>query len=1188
MNKKMANKAISEIIGTVLLLAMAVSLFTVVYVFVINESLNPNENPPTVYIAGTTEGKNIIFENRGGKSLPSDTIICFLSVAGQKMNMTVGPYLQDKNGNGLWDVGERLVISSTAIGIDITGLQVEAAIIDRNTDSLVMSGTLQEGEIFEFPYVLTQAATNIESDRAKLWMEYNFRANYTGDLRFAYREISGDWNYTSWFVGQSGEGSYGLIVTGFTPETLYYFKAQLRYDNKTEEDVVYTFKTLGVLVGMWHFNTGSGTVAVDSSGRNNHGTLYNGPEWTTLVNNTALTYDGIDDYVMVPDDFSLDITDEITIEAWMKPLENSEGHYGKITGPVVDSSSFGIFNIYDPDIIHVYDDIYAVACQGDGNDGFIVTVEIADDGSISYTLIDILEFYSGDCYDPDIIHIDGNIFAITFRTSSDQGYIRTVEIYNNGIINNLAKDTFNFDSTYKEPHIYHIFDTVYVVGYTGPGYDGYLRTIRIENSGQITGSISSICYDTAITGYSEEPNLIKVNSDIYAIAYRNADSDGELRTIQIQNDGQIVAADHFDGAYKGKFPFDIFDGFEPNITLVNGNIYVIAYGGFKSAGTVRTVEIYNDGSIRNEVIDAYEFDSGIGGYGREPSIIHLDGDIYAVAYRGPDDDGWLKTIKVYSNGTIHKGIIDSYEFDTIFCYEPSIIRVKNDVYAIVYRGADDDGIIKTVRIANNGIISKPVIDYSEIGIFDCQLPDVIHINNNIYALAFRGFYDDGYLRTVEINNDGSINDSIIDSYKFQLGEVLDPMLIHINGDIFAIVYSNYESSSWHGYIKTVGIDSNGIITGVVDSLDFESTQGIRPDIVHVEGNIYAIAYRGPGHCGYVKTVTITNTGAIIVAGMDTKQFYSSNCYYPDIIHVKGEIYAIAYTGSGDDGYLQTVKITNTGVITTTGMDNLEFETSYCVFSKIINVTNDIVAITYMGPDSDGWVKTVKIDGNGTIVGGVIDSLEFDTSYGYQPDIIHIKERVFAIAYTGPSYHGYIKTFRIGEKGDITNSVDSNYKFYSWYTYDCRIIHISGDIFAITYRNYYSDGIINTIEIKYTPTVGYIFARSNSYRIDANSTTIFAYIYGSSGGSKLLTAPISSDFNYIVLTYNKNAGSNQMKLYVNGNLKSQTSYSDTIKTNNNNLYFGWLSSVVDEIVLWRTEMNSVDINQHYTELASTFP
>ena len=121
MNKK-NNSALSEIMGTVMLLMIAVSLFAVIYVFVVNEAFNAEENPPSVAIAGTTEGKNLIFENRGGKSLSSDSMICFLSVAGQQMNMEIGPYLEDTNGNGMWDAGERLIFNETSIGVDITGL----------------------------------------------------------------------------------------------------------------------------------------------------------------------------------------------------------------------------------------------------------------------------------------------------------------------------------------------------------------------------------------------------------------------------------------------------------------------------------------------------------------------------------------------------------------------------------------------------------------------------------------------------------------------------------------------------------------------------------------------------------------------------------------------------------------------------------------------------------------------------------------------------------------------------------------------------------------------------------------------------------------------------------------------------------------------------------------------------------
>ena len=1177
MKTKRENKAVSEIIGTILLLSIAVTLFSAVYIFVINETLDPADHLPAVSIIGTTEGKELVFENRGGESLPPDTLICFLSIGGSQMNMTIGSYLEDTNGNGLWDVGEKLVFNSSDLGIDITNLQVDAAIIDKNTDTIIMEGTIQEGDVYEYPYVRTIDATDVESDRAKLWMDYNFRS-YTGNLSFAYRAATGSWNYTTWFVGQSGEGSYGVIVTGLIPETVYFFKARLEYDNETIENVVKSFTTSGVIVGMWHFDTGNGTIAVDSSGRDNHGTLYYGPQWTMGVHGTtALSYDGIDDYVIVPDDPSLDITDEITIEAWMKPLENSEGGYGKITGSILDSSYFGVFDIYDLDIIHVSGDVYAIACRGDGNDGFLITVEIANDGQINLAIIDTFEFYTADCYDPDIIHVDGTIYAIAYRSGST-AYVRTVEIFDDGRIDPTSIDTLAFATTYRETHIYHINGDVYAVAYTGLNYDGYLTSMRIAINGVITGVLDTLIFDNSLAGVVEEPNMIHVSGDVYAITYRNADSDGELRTVNIANDGQITGASHFDGDYVGKFPFDIFDGYEPNITHINGDIYAIAYGGFNQDGYLRTVEIYNDGTIKQDTVDAFEFDVD---FGRETNIIHINGDIYAIAYRGLSDDGWLKTVDIANNGTIDGSVVDSYEFDTSTCYDPNIININGNIYAIAYRGSYNDGILKTVEIANDGTISKPVIDYSEFGIFDCQYPDIIQISNNICAMAYSGLYYDGYLRTTEITSAGQINDSSIGCLRFHKGQILDPMILPISGDVYAIVYSNY-SGAWHGFLKTVEITSVGNITGVIDSLEFDATQGLRPDIIHVSGDVYAIVYRGPSNDGWLKTVGIANDGTITVAGMDSKEFDSSDCYYPDIIHVSGDVYAIAYTGYAWDGYLKTVDIANDGTITVAGMDTLEFDTSYCVFSNIINVTGDIYAIAYTGPSNDGYLKTVEIANNGTIIGGVvIDSLEFDTSHGYRPNIIHIKGRVYTIVHAGSGWDGYVKTLRIGENGDITNSLDGNFEFDSWDSRECRIIHINGNVFAIAYRNgWYSDGRVRTVEIKYTPTVGYIAARDNCYRINANSTTVFAYINGVS-----LTAPISSGFNYVVLTYDKNAGTDQMKLYVNTTLVSKTTYSSIINTNSNSLYFGWLDSMVDEITLWRTAITQAEINQHYTDLTS---
>src|SRR3990172_5414518 len=71
--------------------------------------------------------------------------------------------------------------------------------------------------------------------------------------------------------------------------------------------------------GYWSFNEGSGNVAQDSSGNGNNGTLNGAVSWTVGKSGSALNFNGGSDRVLVPDAPSLDITDQITIAAWIKP-----------------------------------------------------------------------------------------------------------------------------------------------------------------------------------------------------------------------------------------------------------------------------------------------------------------------------------------------------------------------------------------------------------------------------------------------------------------------------------------------------------------------------------------------------------------------------------------------------------------------------------------------------------------------------------------------------------------------------------------------------------------------------------------------------------------------------------------------------------------------------------------------------
>jgi hypothetical protein len=72
------------------------------------------------------------------------------------------------------------------------------------------------------------------------------------------------------------------------------------------------------LVGAYGFEEAAGTTATDSSGLGNTGVI-NGPaRVTTGKFGRALTFDGVNDLVTIPDSASLDIT-RMTLEAWVRP-----------------------------------------------------------------------------------------------------------------------------------------------------------------------------------------------------------------------------------------------------------------------------------------------------------------------------------------------------------------------------------------------------------------------------------------------------------------------------------------------------------------------------------------------------------------------------------------------------------------------------------------------------------------------------------------------------------------------------------------------------------------------------------------------------------------------------------------------------------------------------------------------------
>ncbi|MBU1633490.1 hypothetical protein KJ762_03155, partial [bacterium] len=93
------------------------------------------------------------------------------------------------------------------------------------------------------------------------------------------------------------------------------------------------------LVSYWSLDEGIDTTAYDGTANNNSGILKNGTQWAPAKFGNGLSFDGVDDYVLIPSSPSLNIdTNTVTLSLWVK-LDYLPADMPGPYGPLYDSDS---------------------------------------------------------------------------------------------------------------------------------------------------------------------------------------------------------------------------------------------------------------------------------------------------------------------------------------------------------------------------------------------------------------------------------------------------------------------------------------------------------------------------------------------------------------------------------------------------------------------------------------------------------------------------------------------------------------------------------------------------------------------------------------------------------------------------------------------------------------------------------
>jgi len=213
--KKRSNDAVSDIIGTVLMLGMAISLFAIVYISV--SSYQFTSSPPSVNLIGFVEGNNVIIEHHGGDALGLDTEIV-ITVGGNAIRVTVEDYLDDESKeDGLWNIGERVVYSPVG---GVTDYLVKATVVDVKSNSAILMGILQDGEILPL-----STSVNTISPYEITFSPLTTTA--TGDLGLDNVTLYYRWSEDNWTIGwttltyDNFEAGFGNYTDGGNDCSLY-------------------------------------------------------------------------------------------------------------------------------------------------------------------------------------------------------------------------------------------------------------------------------------------------------------------------------------------------------------------------------------------------------------------------------------------------------------------------------------------------------------------------------------------------------------------------------------------------------------------------------------------------------------------------------------------------------------------------------------------------------------------------------------------------------------------------------------------------------------------------------------------------------------------------------------------------------------------------------------------------------
>lgn len=348
------------------------------------------------------------------------------------------------------------------------------------------------------------------------------------------------------------------------------------------------------------------------------------------------------------------------------------------------------------------------------------------------------------------------------------------------------------------------------------------------------------------------------------------------------------------------------------------------------------------------------------------STVQVADGVVAVCYSGPEGDGFINTIGVDAAGNITTPIIDQIEFELSSCFEPCLIHCHGEIFAVTYRRGANDITLKTVEINSAGAITDTVKDTQIVSTALGYRSRQCMVRQNWIAVTYDDHLGNQVIRTLHVSASGQIlppaDELVLTPPLWTLADICQTS----NG--FCAVVSRAAAGTT---ILTVAVDSSGNMPATPnDTFVMTATADRHHRMINIRTSegIFLVSHRVTATSqGWLRTIDIDGSGNIGASTLGTRNFAGEVGSYSPIRKLTDGMLVMGHWNTVGELFIRTFPVNASGGIASQ-RDSINLGDQDTGSLDLSPAINDMWAISFTGPFSDGFLKTIDIEGPAAVVG----------------------------------------------------------------------------------------------------------------------------------------------------------------------------------------------------------------------------